>query len=125
MLPALAKRNNGFVLRRFPEPSLLRFCDESEGRSLHGGRESLAVTKADAPKGDKEAFLNQIITWRETCCEPGALPSRLGQLRVRRAMGPSHGRETCCGCSLRDLFSGSWSRPKLMTNCGTSPRCRW
>ena len=26
---------------------------------------ALAVEKADAPKADKEAFLNQIITWRE------------------------------------------------------------
>lgn len=74
------------MLRRFPEHSLLRFCDGVKAALVSGARESLAVTKADAPEADKAAFLNPIITWRQTCTEPGALPSRLGSLRVRRAI---------------------------------------
>jgi deoxyribodipyrimidine photo-lyase len=33
---ALAKRNNGFVLRRFPEPSLLLLCDEVKAALVMG-----------------------------------------------------------------------------------------
>ena len=53
---ALAKRNMGFVLRRFPEHSLLRFCDESEGRAGdRATRTPCASPKILAPQRGKEA----------------------------------------------------------------------
>lgn len=65
----------GFVRHALPRYSRDRNHPEVEGTSqlspyLHFGHISpltvaLAIQKADAPKADKEAFLNQLITWRE------------------------------------------------------------
>ena len=64
-----------FVEHRLPGYGTQRNKPETDHTSrlspyLHFGQISpitvaLAVEKADAPKADKEAFLNQIITWRE------------------------------------------------------------
>jgi deoxyribodipyrimidine photo-lyase len=65
----------GFVRHALPRYSRDRNHPEVDGTSqlspyLHFGHISpltvaLAVQKADAPKADKEAFLDQLITWRE------------------------------------------------------------
>jgi deoxyribodipyrimidine photo-lyase len=64
-----------FVDKKFRDYGTQRNKPETDHTSrlspyLHFGHISpitvaLAVQKADAPKADKEAFLNQIITWRE------------------------------------------------------------
>ena len=69
------RRLHRFVNKRLKHYSKQRNHPESDGTSdlsayLHFGHigpltVALAVQKADAPKADKEAFLDQLITWRE------------------------------------------------------------
>ena len=86
---------------------------------------ALAAQKANVPNADKEAFLNQIITWRELAVNlvrfnPNMTISSVENRGHIAPLPPTPKTNAPCLTP-----NSNWSRPRPTTPCGMRPRPKW